>query len=377
MARRWLDDEYGRLLAARADADQRRALDVVMGIEDGLDAFGEQRAVGGFHAMRLAAAVPEAARFVEIADVAHAMPGAEAGGWEPVRFTNLAVGIALGSRYVSGRRLWPADDELADFARAVAASAASSEVIGLVGDSNHAPFDRAERSPDADAAAELGPLGRFAQNLGGFDRGDGQAFGRAVRRVHLGIGRDAVERVLDHVGRHGRAARKDLSQGSNSLSAKGAESAEPFPDSGRSEGLCHLPIVGSVEQFERRGGGRVRKIHLGENRRHAHRRIEEREEREAGEVDAAGGDRVGRLNFGDLRVEHAMRVEDAFGWAGAAGGEDDGGGVVGVGFGNLGVVGRGAAGRQFPERHPAPAPAAADRHVPDGVAESDVEESFG
>src|SRR5882724_10797582 len=68
------DDDDGLLLASRTDADQGGALDLVVGVEDGFDAFGEESAVCSFDSMGLAAAVPEATGFIEIADVAHAMP---------------------------------------------------------------------------------------------------------------------------------------------------------------------------------------------------------------------------------------------------------------------------------------------------------------
>jgi len=47
-----------------------------MGVEDGFDLLGVERAVGGFHTLRLAAAEPQAAVAVEPADIAHAVHGA-------------------------------------------------------------------------------------------------------------------------------------------------------------------------------------------------------------------------------------------------------------------------------------------------------------
>src|SRR5690349_20045886 len=105
--------------------------------------------------------------------------------------------------------------------------------------------------------------------------------------------------------------------------------AQYAPYSGRCEGLRYVPIVGDGEQLLGIGGDWSREIHLRENRRYAHRRVEQCEQREAAEINAARLDVVFRLDFTDLCVEHPLLVEHTFRWAGAAGREDNCGGVVG------------------------------------------------
>src|SRR3546814_11884752 len=59
-----------------ADADQRGAPHLGMDVEHRFDLFGAQGAGGGDHALGLAAAEPEAAVGVEVAEVAHAVDDA-------------------------------------------------------------------------------------------------------------------------------------------------------------------------------------------------------------------------------------------------------------------------------------------------------------
>src|SRR5690606_36194868 len=68
-----LDAQHRALRAAFADADQRAAAHVRVRVEHRLDLFGAQGARRGDHALRLAAAEPEAAVGVEVAQVAHAV----------------------------------------------------------------------------------------------------------------------------------------------------------------------------------------------------------------------------------------------------------------------------------------------------------------
>ena len=71
---RWLVDDDRRLLTARSHADECRAFDARQFIEHCFAAFGVERGMGSFDAMRLSSAVPEAVLVIEITDVADAMP---------------------------------------------------------------------------------------------------------------------------------------------------------------------------------------------------------------------------------------------------------------------------------------------------------------
>src|SRR3546814_2607276 len=72
-ARAQFDAQHGALRAAFADADQRGAPHLGMDVEHRFDLFGAQGTGGGDHALGLAAAEPEAAVGVEVAEVAHAV----------------------------------------------------------------------------------------------------------------------------------------------------------------------------------------------------------------------------------------------------------------------------------------------------------------
>ena len=54
-------------------ANEGRAKDERMGVEDPFDRLGEVRPLGRDDAMRLAPAEPEPALFIEVAEVSHAM----------------------------------------------------------------------------------------------------------------------------------------------------------------------------------------------------------------------------------------------------------------------------------------------------------------
>src|SRR3546814_13541501 len=71
-----LDAQHGALRAAFADADQRGAPHLGLAVEHRFDLFVAQGAGGGDHALGLAAAEPEAAVGVEVAEVAHAVDDA-------------------------------------------------------------------------------------------------------------------------------------------------------------------------------------------------------------------------------------------------------------------------------------------------------------
>ena len=89
--------------------------------------------------------------------------------------------------------------------------------------------------------------------------------------------------------------------------------------------------------------GRVRRVHVGNHGRHAHRAVEQPEQRKRRQIDLAGLDIVKIVDLLHLGVEIAVGVEHAFGRAGAAGGEDDGRRLVGRRGGQLAAVPRAAA----------------------------------
>ena len=81
-----------------------------MGVEDPLHRDGEQRPLGGHDPVRLAAAEPDPAAVVKVAEVAHAVPEAA------VRVGDLGQSGRLGAVEVGAAHLRPAHGDLADLA---------------------------------------------------------------------------------------------------------------------------------------------------------------------------------------------------------------------------------------------------------------------
>ena len=78
------------------------------------------------------------------------------------------------------------------------------------------------------------------------------------------------------------------------------------------------------------GGSGARGIELWHDGGHAERGVEECEDREDREIHFAGTDAVSGADETDLRLEHPVLVAHALRRAGGAGGEEDGGEVVGL-----------------------------------------------
>ncbi len=109
----------------------------------------------------------------------------------------------------------------------------------------------------------------------------------------------------------------------------GTITADAIPDRRRAEGLGDLPIGGGAQDICRIDASRPRGIHVGNDRRHAHRAVEQAKQRKARQIDLARLDGIERLQLHDLLIEIAVAIEHAFGRAGAAGGENDRRRVIG------------------------------------------------
>src|SRR5262249_10316217 len=145
---------------------------------DALDGDGEERPVYRLDALRLAAAEPEAALSVEVAQVAHAVPQAA------LRVADLVQGRLVRAAVVGARHDRPLHDDLPDLAlrhfQAVAPLRERS-----VADADDADVHTLHGPADADALALGGQRGRLAEELVAADVGDGQGLGGAVGRVDL------------------------------------------------------------------------------------------------------------------------------------------------------------------------------------------------
>ena len=96
--------------------------------------------------------------------------------------------------------------------------------------------------------------------------------------------------------------------------------------------------------------GGPRRVHVGNDGRHAHRAIEQAEQRKGRQIDFARPDAVEVADLIDLGVEIAVGVEHAFGRAGAAGGKNDRRRLVGRGRGQFAAAPGAAA--ELAERTP-------------------------
>ena len=100
-------------LSRGTDADQGRAEDLRMLVENRLAGNGVERLVFRDHAMRLAAAEPKSALLVEIADVTHAVP-------EAVAVRDFRQGRLFRAMKIGACDDRAADDDFTDFARTAA-----------------------------------------------------------------------------------------------------------------------------------------------------------------------------------------------------------------------------------------------------------------
>src|SRR6056297_2696194 len=143
LARFGFDDDQ-RPGPVRTDADQRAPVDAAHAVDDALDAFGEQHAIGRHDALGLPAAVPEPSLVVDAADIAHPVPDGAVGvahlGQPGLR---IALPVAVRDRGAGNADL----ADLAVFGR----SAVFEALDGLVADPDHAHAIDLQRTTDADA----------------------------------------------------------------------------------------------------------------------------------------------------------------------------------------------------------------------------------
>ena len=142
-----------------------------------------------------------------------------------------------------------------------------------------------------------------------------------------------------------------------------AVAADDVPDRRRAEGLRDVPVVDRFDDIPRIDLRRPRRVHVGNDRRHSHRAVEQGEQRKAGQVDLARLDVVEIADLVDLPVEVAVAIEHALGRTGAAGGEDDRRRIVGLRWRRAESPASSVPRAQLRDRRPTPEPAPADRHV--------------
>ena len=266
-------------------------------------------------ALRLAATEPETAPFVEIADIAHAMP-------EAISIDDLRQHRRLRPIVVRPRHHRPLHCDFADVA------ARQFEIVAprrnrLVADANDLHAHALDWLADADAAALAGALPCLAEDFAAANRRDRQRFRRAVGCVHLHAVREQRSEALDGRRRHRRARRDDAPQRRQLDAVFDAVAADALNQGGRAEEIRDAEIADRVDDLGRIDAAGPRRVHFGNDRRHAERRRKQTKERKRRQIDFAGFDAVHPLQHFDLGGEDAVRIDNALGDAGAAAGEEN------------------------------------------------------
>ena len=309
-----------------ADAEDSRML-----VEDCFAGNRVHRAVGGKHAMGDAAAEPEAA----LVD-----PGSRSRPCDARTFRgrrrppSWIFARAFASRRVTYSLVTTGPRTISSpISPGGSSSVAIDRVDRPIDDADHAPLDARKPAADANAAAAFGQRPRFCEHFGSGDRRDRQRFGRAVRRVHF-AGLDRSRRSSTPSTRAGTGAPADITRRSEGKRMFALLAIWPNASQTAGEAklcvacnrwmastmFCGSTVAGREKSMSRQDG------------RHAHRSVEKPEQRETGHVDFARLDAVEIADFSHLAIEVAVAVKHALGRAGAAAGEDDGGGIVGGGL---------------------------------------------
>ncbi len=223
-----LDDEHGPLRAARADADERAAAHLGVAVEETLGRDRQERAGGRLEALRLAAAEPQQAFGVEVADVAHAVPEARAVGDLRCRGRLRIVGV--GAR----------DD------RAAHADLAQSVLFV-----DEPDLDSRSGAADAGAVSALDARAQSARDLGACERGDGQRLGSAVRSVHVAARRQACAKAVDE-RRARRSRRRSWRARARAASRPGAHNRARRGARSRASRRCRSPRALAAPRRSRR-----------------------------------------------------------------------------------------------------------------------------
>lgn len=312
--------QHRLLLSGCADTDQGGAPHLRMHVEDRLHLLGVERAGGGFHAVGLAPAEPQASFGIEVAHIAHAMHDAFAA----VRIAladlgdprgRVAVEVGVGGGGAS-------DGDFAHLAHRQHARAAPLG-NGRIVDGDDAHLVRRDDLADASAGTGLGGRAGGIQRTP-FDGCHRQAFGGAIRRPELRIFRQQRADLGHHVRRHRRTGRGGQAHVWQGLAVVGQYAHQCR----RAEQLRDSEAVDRIVQLARIGSGRAGRIHVRNHRGQPQCRIEQGKRRERRQIHATGLHAKGIAQQFDLADEMPVAVHHALGHAGRAAGEQDGGHIV-------------------------------------------------
>ena len=220
------------------------------------------------------------------------------------------------------------DDDLSDLA------VRSPEIIAprrdrSVVDPDDGDLDGRHRVPDAGPGAAIGRVRgsrredhiarvhRHRERLGGAVGGQDP-----TARGHQG------DESLDDPRRHRRAGGHDLPERRQLDAVIDAIPPDGVEQRRRTEHGGHTELVDGPDDLPRIDLRRPGRVHVGDDRRHPERRVEERKEREGGQIHIARTAVENPTNRLDLGGEVAVAVDHALGRTGAARGEDDGGDLV-------------------------------------------------
>ena len=139
-----------------------------------------------------------------------------------------------------------------------------------------------------------------------------QYFGRSIGRMHVSVGQNPFE--LPHQsGWHRRSSHQYSLQARKLDVIRTAIRSDLCPKSGRPKGVRDATLMNRLHDVFRIDCGGLAGIHLRHHGSHAHSRIEEREDRQHGQIDFARPDIVAVPDRFHLRFEHAMLVKHALG----------------------------------------------------------------
>ena len=134
-----------------------------------------------------------------------------------------------------------------------------------------------------------------------------------------------------HGGRHGRSRAENAPNARERFAARVAVFGDFSPKNRRAERVGDAVFANCANDFFRIERGGFRGVHFGRDGRHAQRGIEKRENRQQRQIDFARRDPVKIAHDFALRVEHAVRVANAFRRARGAAREKNCGEEVGIG----------------------------------------------
>ena len=234
---------------------------------------------------------------------------------------------------------------------------------GFVGNPDDPGLKARHRPAHADTGPRICLVPGVPKYFRAADGGHREAFGCAVRREDLGARRHHGDKSIQNFGRHRCARRNGASQCRQFQPVFFPVATNPVDQCRGSKHVGDVESFNGAENIFRVHRGRSRGIHLWNHRGHAQCRTEQCKQGEGGQIGFTGFDAVEIPDVRDLGPEHCVRINDAFGRAGAAAGEENGGSLLKLGLNRFTGAGRRCHGVQFLKAVSTPEPTGANSHA--------------